>query len=87
MTHDEWQRTLDDLRAEADALPPGDTDRARLERHIGAVERHLDDPDDAEHKTSLLDDLSGSVTHFEAEHPRLTLTLNQLMMQLSGMGI
>ena len=87
MIHDEWQRTLDDLRAEADALPPGDTDRARLERLMTNVEQHLNNPDDAEHRTSVLDDLSGSVTHFEAEHPRLTLTLNQLMMQLSGMGI
>ena len=88
MTRDEWQQTLTDLRAEAAALPPSDTQgRERLERHIGAVERHLDDPDDAAHKTTTLNDLSDSVTHFEAEHPRLTNVLNQLMVQLSSMGI
>ena len=88
MTRDEWQQTLADLRAEADTLPPDDVQgRARLERHIAAVEQHLDNPDDAEHKATVLNDLSGSAQHFEAEHPRLTLALNQLMMQLSSMGI
>ncbi|CAN5903489.1 hypothetical protein BH24DEI2_BH24DEI2_17260 [soil metagenome] len=88
MTQDEWRQTLDNLRAEAATLDPDDVQgQERLERHIGAVEHHLDNPDDAEHRATVLDDLSGSATHFEAEHPRLTLALNQLMMQLSSMGI
>ena len=88
MTRDEWQTSLANLRAEAETLHVDNAQgRARLDRLAVDIEHHLENPDDAEHKTTVLEGLSSAVEHFEAEHPRLTVALNQLMMKLSSMGI
>lgn len=88
MTRDEWQKSLASLRAEAETLDPDSArDRQRLDRLAADIEHHLENPGDAEHKTTVLEGLSSAVEHFEAEHPRLTVALNQLMMKLSSMGI
>ncbi len=85
MDQDELRLTLADLRAQRDALSPESPAREPLEKLITRLEQHLEDPESD--REGLLEGLKHSVQQFEAEHPKLTLTLNQIMMKLSAMGI
>ncbi len=80
--------TLQRLRAEIENLDIGDRDsKERLDKLVADIEMKINKPDDRDHHTNLVGDLSGSVVHFEVSHPRVTGILNDIMMALSNMGI
>ena len=80
--------TLQDLRAEIKNLDIGDKEsKERLDKLVADIEMKINKPDDLDHHTNLVEDLTGSVAHFEVSHPRVTGILNDIMMALSNMGI
>ena len=87
MTDDQWRTTLDHLKREREALDPHD-ERARqsVDQLIEDAESHLA-ASEKDHKTAFGERLSATVQEFEATHPKLTLQLNRIMMQLSGTGV
>ncbi len=87
MSEDKLRQELERLKEEAAKLPSDDdAGRARLDEVIRRVESKLaEDQDDDDE--GLFDQLQESVSHFEAEHPRATAILNDIMVTLSNMGI
>ncbi|MCS3904239.1 hypothetical protein J2T55_002275 [Methylohalomonas lacus] len=87
MSEDKLRQELERLKEEAAKLPSDDAaGRARLDEVIKRVESKLaEDQDDDDE--GLFDQLQESVSHFEAEHPRATAILNDIMVTLSNMGI
>ena len=80
--------TLQRLRVEIENLDIEDNDsKERLDKLVADIEMKMNRPDDRGHHTNLVEDLTGSVEHFEASHPRVTGILNDIMMALSNMGI
>jgi cell division protein FtsB len=87
MTQNELQKTLAELRSELAQLSPKDeTTKAHIHQLVASLEQHLNEPEDANRNT-LRESVSSAVEKFEAEHPRITLLLNQIMNTLSGSGI
>jgi enoyl-[acyl-carrier-protein] reductase (NADH) len=81
------QKNLEQLRAELAHLSPDDPTRKRLEQVIADLEQHLNNPQDADDKAKLDEGFRSALEHFEAEHPRLTLIVHQIINVLSGSGI
>ncbi|GEM_PF-449380 len=80
--------TLQSLRDEIDNLDIGDNEsKERLEKLVADIEMKINSPDDRDHHITLVEDLAGSVAHFEVSHPRVTGILNDIMMALSNMGV
>lgn len=87
MSEDKLRQELERLKEEAAKLPSDDeTGRARLDAVIRRVESKLAEGQDNDDE-GLFDQLQESVSHFEAEHPRATAILNDIMVTLSNMGI
>jgi uncharacterized protein YukE len=88
MTQDELKNTIAELRSELASLSPRDeAARTHIEQLIERLEQHLNEaPNDADRGT-LRENFSSTIERFEAEHPRITLILNQIMNTLSGSGI
>lgn len=87
MSEDKLRQELERLKAEADNLPSEDTaGRERLQKVIDKLESRLAEDEDNDDE-GLFDQLQDSVSHFEAEHPRATAILNDIMVTLSNMGI
>ena len=80
------QKNLEQLRAELVHLAPNDPTRQRLEQVIADLEQHLDNPKETD-QARLGENFSIALEHFEAEHPRLTLIVHQIINVLSGSGI
>jgi hypothetical protein len=88
MTQDELQKTLADLRAELATLSAHDTTaRNHIIHLIETLEQHLNEPINDTSRAALRENVSSTLERFEAEHPRITLILNQIMNTLSGSGI
>ena len=84
----ELQKSLQALQTELDKLEGTDEEiRNRAARLIVDIERQLENPDDTEHKDSLLEKIPKLIDQFEVEHPRITGIMNRIMMTLSDMGI
>jgi seryl-tRNA synthetase len=82
------QEELEKLRLEVDKVVREDTEaREKLESLIGDLEKKLDTPEDEAHHDNLLKGLKDAINQFEAEHPRATAILNDIMVTLSNMGI
>lgn len=76
------------LRAEIEKLGPQDAAaQARLSALVADMERRLAAPEGAEAHEGLIGDVRDAVEEFEAQHPRATAILNDIMMALSNMGI
>ena len=76
------------LRHAVEALGAGDAAaKARIQQLIADLERHLDNPADEEHRSSVTAAVPGLVEQFEVSHPQLTEVLNRVLVALSGMGI
>ena len=87
MSEDKLRQELERLRAEAANLADDDTvGRERLNRVIEQLEKRLAEDQENDDET-LFDQLQESISHFEAEHPRATAILNDIMVTLSNMGI
>ncbi len=80
------QDSLERLRDEINHLASDDSEsRSRLNQLISELEIKLDNPEDE--NEGLIDNLRESIQHFEAEHPRATAIMNDIMVTLSNMGI
>ena len=88
MPREELKRSLDRLRAEIGKLGEDDEAiRRRMQRLVAGLERQLERTDDEEEDEQLLDTVRDYIEQFEVEHPRLTGTLNRVMVALSNLGI
>ncbi len=88
MNGDEIQESLDQLRAEIKKLGKDDKAiRQRMKRLVADLERKLESSEDFEHEPQLIEGIRRNIERFEVEHPRLTGVLNQMMVELSNMGI
>lgn len=88
MTQDQLQKTLSELRAELAQLSPKDeATRTHIHQLIASLEQHLNETPSETNRAALRDSFSSTIERFEAEHPRITLILNQIMNTLSGSGI
>ena len=79
--------SLANLRQEVGRLDIGDEQtRLRLRRLMEDIEKTIAGPADAP-AHDLGERLNASVLQFEATHPRIAVVMNELMKQLSNMGI
>ena len=85
MAKEELQRSLSELKEEIENVA-NPTTREHLEGLVGELEVHLDDTPETREQ-SILGSLTGLIDQLEVEHPKLTNTLNQMMVSLSNMGI
>ena len=86
MSKEDLRRSLDALQTELEQI----TDPAvkdRIAHLIKDIERQINEPEAPEHGQKAQQKLPGLIEQFEAEHPKITESLNRLMVTLSGMGI
>ncbi len=82
------RQELDTLRAELERSVAHDSPaRPRIEAVLRDLENHLAESAPENSRADVLSGLRGAVRHFEAEHPRATAILNDIMVVLSNMGI
>lgn len=86
MNDEQLRAALERLRTEVSGVTDAAA-RARIEALIQAIEYQLAHHEDEGHGSKLRDNLNASIGQFEAEHPRLTTALNQIVSALSSMGI
>jgi uncharacterized protein YukE len=88
MTENELQNILTELRGEVAKLQAGD-DAAKdhIQQLIKSLEQHLNEAPNDTRNAALRENFSSAIERLEAEHPRITLILNQIMNTLSGSGI
>jgi len=87
MSEDKLRQELEHLRSELAKLAEDDTaGRERLNKVIEQLEKRLSENEENDDDT-LFEQLQESISHFEAEHPRATAVLNDIMVTLSNMGI
>jgi uncharacterized protein YbgA (DUF1722 family) len=88
MTHDDLQKTLAELRTELATLgKDDDSTKEHINQLMAMLEQHFSSPANDEQRATLRENVSSTIERFEAEHPRVTLILNQIMNTLSGSGI
>jgi len=86
MSRTKLHNDLEKLRKEINRLAVDDVEsRKRLDQLITDLEAKLEKPD--EENDGLMVNLKDAIKHFEAEHPRATAILNDIMVTLSNMGI
>lgn len=78
---------LERLRAEI-ARVAGDNPGAsrKLDTLINDLEKRISDTTDHDND-DLIEQVKNEITQFEAEHPRATAILNDILVTLSNMGI
>ena len=85
MANESLKNKIEDLRAELNKVADSDPkSRDRINQLISELEDKLENP---EEHPSLIDSIKESINHFEAEHPRATAIMNDIMVTLSNMGI
>lgn len=77
------KEALGELRSEGGRI----ADAQARERLAGLVETIEKSAASAEERRGLIADIRSAIEHFEVEHPRVTESLNRIMMALSNMGI
>ena len=88
MSKADVSKSIQALHAEIDRLNTADVAvKEKLLALINDVERHLDEPDEPVTQQSNIKTLPLLIEQFEADHPKITDTLGQLLNTLSGMGI
>ena len=86
MKNHQLHEDLNRLRAEINQLAADKVEsREKLNKLIGELEARMENPDEDDER--LIDNLKDAIKHFEAEHPRATTILNDIMVTLSNMGI
>ena len=86
MKNHQLHENLNRLRAEINQLAADKVEsREKLNKLIGELEAKMENPDEDDER--LIDNLKDAIKHFEAEHPRATTILNDIMVTLSNMGI
>jgi uncharacterized membrane-anchored protein YjiN (DUF445 family) len=88
MTQNELQNNIAELRSELAKLNAGDdAAKTHINQLIESLEQHLNAPSSDTNQSTLRENVSSTIERFEAEHPQITLILNQIMNTLSGSGI
>lgn len=87
MSSDKLQKQLDNLLVELEKHDIGEERKAQLAVLIADIEMRLKSDFPVADEESLVDEVDSFVTYFEAEHPSLSLSLKNIMMTLSNMGI
>ena len=86
MTH--LDESLNHLLQEIKSLDLGDEQsRQRVERLVRDIEKLLESPKATRAQATLGEQLRTSVLSFEVSHPRLAAVMNEVLEQLSNMGI
>lgn len=87
MPEQQIRENLEKLRAEIDQVAESDDQaKVRLNALISDIEASID-PERESGDNKLVQNIKEAVAHFEAEHPRTTAILNDIMVTLSNMGI
>ena len=85
MNRTELKEHLAELRTQVAALEDTDEQtRKAFANLIESVERQIEEPEDRAHHPSLLELLRNIIKEFEVEHPRLTDTLNRILVGMGG---
>jgi len=88
MNDTKLQSELEKLRREANNLTSdNNAAREKLNLLINDIEIKIDKPADEEHHHHLVRGIKEAIHQFEADHPRATAILNDIMVSLSNMGI
>ena len=88
MSENKLRDDIEKLRDEIKTLNAGeDTSKEKLENLLQDIESGLETETQDKKQSELLAGLKESVGHFEAEHPRATAIINDIMVTLSNMGI
>jgi len=88
MSDRKLQADLERLRAELKRVAKDDAEaRGKLDGIINDLERRLENPEDESLHRNLLSNIRDTIRQFEAEHPRATAILNDIMVTLSNLGI
>lgn len=61
--------------------------RPRIEAVLRDLENHLSGEEPDSGRIDIVGSVRNAIRHFEAEHPRATAILNDIMVVLSNMGI
>jgi hypothetical protein len=83
--HDKLHEKISSLKKELDKLSV--SDNATKEQINQLIEEIENLNDVAKEKGDVIDNIKSSIENFEAEHPRATAILNDIMVTLSNMGI
>lgn len=87
MSEQQLRHELERLKQEADKLASDDeAGRERMNNLIAQIEKRLAEGEENDDE-GLFDQVQEAISHFEAEHPRATAILNDIMVTLSNMGI
>ena len=88
MSHEDLDQLVERLRIECEALPNSDAaTQERLNGLLSELEHRLAHPREDNQDEELLERIGQTIETFEAEHPRATGILNNIMVTLAGMGI
>jgi seryl-tRNA synthetase len=88
MSENKLRDDIEKLRDEIKTLNADeDTSKEKLENLLQDIESGLETEAQDKKQSELLAGLKESVEHFEAEHPRATAIINDIMVTLSNMGI
>ncbi len=83
--HDKLHEKITSLKKELEELPVSDN---ATREHINKLITEIENINDTtEEKNFVIDKIKSSIDNFEAEHPRATAILNDIMVTLSNMGI
>lgn len=87
MSDESLKTDLEKLRIEVNQVAGRNPDTQRkLNELINELEKRINDPSN-EDNDSLIENIRAEIANFEAEHPRTTAILNDIMVTLSNMGI
>lgn len=88
MSHKKLMAELDRLRAELDGAMHDNTEaRDKLTGLVDEIQRAAVQSERAAPDKDLLGEIRRAIENFEAQHPRATAILNDIMVTLSNMGI
>ena len=88
MAEKELKEALDKLIEELRSIDQNDTEsKELLKQLVESIELKLNEPDNKEHHNQLLDKLKGETVHFEAKHPLISRTLEEIVAILVRLGI
>lgn len=74
---------LEQLREDAAELNAVDeATKRRISELVDQIEQQIDSPSDGTRHNGLVEKLNDALEHFETDHPRITDTLNRIMVAL-----
>lgn len=87
MDEQQLREHLQQLDEAINKMQAPEADKEQLRGLIDEVENQLADPLLASEAESLVDQVDGLVSSFEAEHPTISGILNNILVTLSSMGV